>query len=286
MANGILKWKIGDRTVTTLNDGFLQAGVEVVQGLSRDEAIQIQRAAFRSDQPKITINLFLIESQHHAPVLVDTGMGFVGGETSGHLLAALKETGVVPEEIQTILLTHLHPDHSAGLTDGQGNAIFPNAELVLHKDEFDFWTNNDNFKAASDEEKGYVALIQASVGPYGGRIRLFHGEEEVAPGLHSLPLVGHTPGHSGYRVESEGKALLIWGDIVQFPEIQSRRPDTGLAYDVNREQSRETRKRIMNQAVDERLLIAGMHIDFPGFSFVERFQEGFRLVPALWVDYV
>ena len=205
MTHGILQWRIGDVTVTTLNDGFNQAGVEVIQGLSQDEADRIQRAAFRSDQPKITVNLFLVESEHHAPILVDTGMGFIGGETSGHLLEALKKTGGTPEEIRTILLTHLHPDHSAGLTDGRGRAIFPNAQLIMHKREFDFWTNNDNFKVASDEEKSYVALIQASIAPYEDRIRLFEGEEEVAPGVRSVPLIGHTPGHSGYRVESNGK---------------------------------------------------------------------------------
>jgi glyoxylase-like metal-dependent hydrolase (beta-lactamase superfamily II) len=285
MTHGILQWRLGNVTVTTLNDGFNQAGLEVIQGLSQDEAVRIQRAAFRSDQPKITVNLFLIESEHHAPILVDTGMGFIGGETSGHLLAALRKIGVAPEEIRTILLTHLHPDHSAGLTDGQGRAIFPNAQLVMHKKELDFWTNNDNFKSSSDDEKSYVALIQASVAPYEGRIRLFVAEEEVAPGLRSVPLIGHTPGHSGYWLTSEGKTVLIWGDIVQFPEIQSLRPDTGLAFDVNREQAGETRKYIMNKAVDERLLVAGMHIDFPAFAFVQRLETGFRLVPALWVDY-
>jgi glyoxylase-like metal-dependent hydrolase (beta-lactamase superfamily II) len=217
MNHGILQWRIGDVTVTTLNDGFNQAGLEVIQGLSQDEAVRIQRAAFRSDQPKITINLFLIESEHHSPILVDTGMGFIGGETSGHLLAALKKTGVASEEIRTILLTHLHPDHSAGLTDGRGRAIFRNAELIMHKKELDFWTNNDNFKGASDEEKSDVALIQASDAPYDGRIRLFEGEEEVAPGLRSVPLIGHTPGHSGYRLESEGKTVLIWGGYRSVP---------------------------------------------------------------------
>ena len=286
MVHGILQWKIGDATVTTLNDGFNQAGVEVIQGLPQDEAVRIQRAAFRSDQPKITVNLFLIESEHHAPILVDTGMGFIGGETSGRLLLALQKAGVAPEEIRTILLTHLHPDHSAGLTDGRGRAIFPNAQLIMHEKELEFWTNNDNFKGSSDEEKSYVALIQASIAPYESRIRLFKGEEEVAHGLRSVPLIGHTPGHSGYRLESEGKAVLIWGDIVQFPEIQSLRPDTGLAFDVDSERARKTRKYIMNKAADERLLVAGMHIDFPAFAFVQRFEEGFRLVPALWVDYV
>jgi glyoxylase-like metal-dependent hydrolase (beta-lactamase superfamily II) len=155
----------------------------------------------------------------------------------------------------------------------------------MHKKELDFWTNNDNFKSSSDDEKSYVALIQASVAPYEGRIRLFVAEEEVAPGLRSVPLIGHTPGHSGYWLTSEGKTVLIWGDIVQFPEIQSLRPDTGLAFDVNREQAGETRKYIMNKAVDERLLVAGMHIDFPAFAFVQRLETGFRLVPALWVDY-
>ncbi len=285
MKPGILQWKIGNRVVTTLNDGFNPASVDVVQGLSREEAIRIQRDAFRTDDPKITINLFLVESDKHPPVLIDTGMGFIGGETSGRLLSALEAVGVTPEEIGTVLLTHLHPDHCAGLTDGKGNAVFPNAEIVLEKIEHAFWTDNNNFKDAPDEFKGYVALTQGSLVPYKGRIRLFNGETEVVPKIWSVPLYGHTPGHTGYRISSEGTSVLIWGDIVQFQEIQSARPDTGLAFDVDSAKAVETRKDIMTKAASERLLVAGMHIDFPGFSFVRRTEGGFRLVPALWSDF-
>jgi glyoxylase-like metal-dependent hydrolase (beta-lactamase superfamily II) len=286
MLPGILQWKIGDQIVTTLNDGFNQASLDVIQGLDRDEAIKIQRASFRTDQPKITINVFLIQGSGHKPILVDTGMGFIGGETSGRLLPALERVGIFPEDIGTILLTHLHPDHSAGLSDGNGRVMFPNAEVVMNKNEHAFWTNDGNFPNAPDEYKGIVSLTQASIAPYRDRTRLFDGEDEVLPNIASVPLYGHTPGHTGYQVGSGGSSILIWGDIVQFPEVQSRKPDAGLAYDVDRFQAAETRKAIMNEAAEKRLLVAGMHIDFPAFSFVERAGEGFRLVPALWTDYV
>jgi glyoxylase-like metal-dependent hydrolase (beta-lactamase superfamily II) len=129
-------------------------------------------------------------------------------------------------------------------------------------------------------------LIQSSLVPYADRTRLFEGENEVLPGIWSVPLYGHTPGHSGYRVSSAGAEVLIWGDIVQFPEIQSLKPETALAFDTDSVQATATRIAIMNKAADDRLLVAGMHIDFPAFSFVQKIQGGFRLVPALWADYV
>ena len=137
--------------------------MDIVHALSREEAIAIQYAAFRTDQPKITINLFLIQGETRAPILVDSGTGFIGGETSGRLRSALDQVGVASGNLATILLTHLHQDHSAGLTDGKGNAIFLNAEIVMERAEHAFWTEDSNFKDSPDNFKRYVSLIQTSM---------------------------------------------------------------------------------------------------------------------------
>lgn len=102
-------------------------------------------------------------------------------------------------------------------------------------------------------------------------------EKEVIAGIRPCPLPGHTPGHTGYRLEAGDTSLLIWGDIVHFPSIQSARPEASVAFDVDPEQARRTREILLRQAASERWLIAGMHLGLPGFARVENTASGYCL---------
>jgi glyoxylase-like metal-dependent hydrolase (beta-lactamase superfamily II) len=106
---------------------------------------------------------------------------------------------------------------------------------------------------------------------------------EVFPGVTAVPLYGHTPGHTGYMVSSQGEQLLIWGDIVHIPDIQTRRPDVYMEPDVDGQAAIATRKRIFDQVATDRLLVAGMHMHFPGFlNLNRRTDSGYDLVPEIW----
>jgi len=136
---GVLRWNLGDLTVTALNDGWFQASLDLVTGIGKDEAARLQRDGFRTEQPKITLNAFLITGAGRKPVLVDTGYGALAPvETMGRLGSALATTGVKPEDVETVLITHLHPDHCGGLA-ADGKAVYPNAEIVVHADEAAHW---------------------------------------------------------------------------------------------------------------------------------------------------
>ena len=137
----------------------------------------------------------------------------------------------------------------------------------------------DRFSA---EVLASVQLARASLTPYQGRITRLHGSE-AAPGITRVPLPGHTPGHSGYQITSAGESLLIWADVVHVPAIQPARPDLSVRFDADPTQAAATRQAILARAANERLAIAGSHLDFPAFCHVVRDTDGYRLIPDQWL---
>jgi glyoxylase-like metal-dependent hydrolase (beta-lactamase superfamily II) len=134
-----LNWKIGNKTLTTLSDGYNPIDYDTVHSIPKEVGIYLQREAHRTDNPIFTHNMFLIRGDDHPPILIDAGMGGSAGPTLGWLTSSLAKAGVKKEEIGLILMTHLHPDHCGGLVDENGESVFPNATLVVHEDEIDFW---------------------------------------------------------------------------------------------------------------------------------------------------
>ena len=279
---GVLRWPVGDLTVTALNDGGGQGSLDLVTGVSRDAARALQVAGFRSEEPKLTVNGFLVTGPGRTPLLIDTGYGARGPATAGRLALALAATGVRPEEVGTVLLSHLHPDHAGGLITETGAATYPNAELVLHADEARHWLPDDALSRAPDGAKPYFETARAAVSAYHDRVRQ-HAGGEVAPGIEAVPLPGHTPGHCGFRIASGAATLLMWTDIVHLPAIQFAEPEAGVVFDVDGDRARATRRRILDEVATERCLIAGSHLEFPALGYVAREGAGYRFVPALWV---
>lgn len=282
MANaGFHHLQVGDITVTTLNDGILQASSEALAGIAVDDADAMLRERFRAVPLKITVNAFLLRDGDRL-TLVDTGTGSLVGPTLGLLPQRLAMIGVEPEQISTVLMTHMHIDHLGGLADQTGDALFPNAELVMHENEAAFWFDEANEAKAPEARRSSFALARRMAAPYRERTRLARGGE-VIPGVTIEPLPGHTPGHSGYLVQSGDDALLIWGDVVHVPAIQFVRPDVGMVFDTDLDAARTTRARVFDMVATDRLRVAGMHLDFPTFAHLERRGDGYAVVPEVWM---
>ena len=268
--------QIGDITVTALSDGALAAPLDVVLGVERAE---IERLAGRKpgEPLPIAVNAFLLERAGKW-ALVDTGSGNSMGPTLGKLPENLRVLGVTPERIETIFLTHLHPDHSNGLVDDAGNAIYPNAEVVLHETEAAFWLDRDEASGATERIRRNIAKTKVTTAPYRERMRTVRDGEAV-PGISALLLAGHTPGHTGWLIQSGKDSLLIWGDLVHLAAIQIARPDTGLVYDVDPQAACATRRRMFDRVAADKLAVAGAHLDFPGFGTIVRKGSGFAFEP-------
>ena len=278
---GIYHRRVGDIVLTAINDGFLDATVDVLRNISEDEARRILADNFRPAR-RTAINAFLIYSAGRL-ALLDTGSGNYMQATTGKVLANIRAAGVDPASIDTVLLTHMHPDHAGGLTDmATGERNYPNAELVLHENEIAHWFDDAKMAQGTEREKRlFFQAGREQVLPYKDRWRTFK-EGEVFPGVTAIPRPGHTPGHTTYMLSSGNQRLLIWADTVHVPEVQTVRPEVCMDFDVDKEQAAASRRKVFDMVATERLLVAGMHLHFPAFAHLVRDGTGYRLIPAAW----
>src|ERR1700759_2091803 len=200
--------RIGDIVVTAISDGYLDSTLDVMRNVDLEKARQILQDAFRPAR-RTSGNTFLVHSKGRLAI-IDTGSGNYLQPSAGFVQRNLAAAGIDAKTIDTVLLTHMHPDHSAGLTDmSNGALLFPNAELVMHENEPKHWFD-DGAMAKSDErgKKLYFQAGREQVAPYKDRTRLFT-QGEVFPGVTAVPSLGHTPGHTAYLVASGNDQLMI-----------------------------------------------------------------------------
>jgi glyoxylase-like metal-dependent hydrolase (beta-lactamase superfamily II) len=278
---GVYHRRIGDIVVTAISDGYLDGAYEFMRDITPQDAERILRDAYRPAPPRISINCFVVRSGGRA-ALIETGSGNSMGPTLGKMPQNLAAAGIDPKSIDTIILTHMHPDHSNGLTDENGVAKFPHVELVVAERDVDHWFDDAAMAKATERQKlRFFQWAREQIAPYQKQRRDAKGE--VFPGVTAEPIPGHTPGHTAYRIESKGEQLLIWGDIVHIPDVQTRRPDVYMEPDVDPQAAIAMRKRVFDMVATDRLLAAGMHMHFPGFLNLNRRADGgYELIPEIW----
>ncbi len=281
-APSLYRKKIGDIVVTSITDGVLNGNFGLVKGIDEAEGKKLLASRFRPTEPIFTINCFVVHTGGKV-VLIDSGAGKNSMFDGGRLPAALNAAGVSPDSVDTILVSHLHPDHAGGLATEDGRAVFPNAEMLLHADEAKFWLETTNPPA---EMKPFFDVAQGAVKPYKDRMRTFT-KGEVAPGIEAEPLPGHTPGHTGFQIMSGNESLLMWTDIVHLPVLQSRHPDVCVAFDADPEQAKAHRRRLFDKVATDKLLVAGSHLDFPALAHLEKLGDGgYAFIPDVWRPYI
>ncbi len=267
---------VGEFTVTAVSDGVLNSNHDVILGIDKAESARLTGVPYGEPLP-LDVNCFLIRHRGRL-ILSDAGSGHTMGPTLGRLPQNLRAIGVAPEAIDTIMLTHLHPDHSLGLIDEAGRAVFPNAQLIVHEAEAAFWLDRAEQSADSERVTRNTKAQRRVTAPYRDRIRRIE-DGEVLPGITAMLRPGHTPGHTTWLIESGGQRLLLWGDIVHLASVQMARPDATLVFDVEPKLARASRERVLEFAAAEGLLVAGAHLPFPGIGRVERAGHGFRFDP-------
>jgi glyoxylase-like metal-dependent hydrolase (beta-lactamase superfamily II) len=275
----VCRKRIGSMVVTALSDGYFDLAFDFFPALDPAEGEALLRNAHLPSPPRIPVNAFLVE-QRGKRILVDTGCGAHLGPTVNMLRANLAAAGVNGASIDAVLCTHIHPDHTNGLIDGCGKPVFPNAEVYVHHADAAFWLSDENRAKAPDALKIQFDWAKEAFAPYMDRLRLI-APGQILPGVDAVGLPGHTPGHCGYVLHSDGEALLIWGDTVHSISVQAARPEVTFATDVDGDAARDTRLRLFDQVATDRLLITGMHLEFPGFGYLTRDANRFRYEPEL-----
>lgn len=275
------RFALGDMEVTALSDGSLQLGLELFPAADPAAAEALLTKAFLPKAIPTSVNAYLV-TKGDQRILIDTGTGAIMGPTLGHVPEALAAAGVKPEEISTIIMTHLHADHANGLLTGDGKAAYPAAEIVVAAPELAFWKDDGMMSRAPAEAKPFFEIARKSIAPYESRIRQIEGEAEIVPGIIALPVPGHTPGHLALRLGSGDANLLIMTDVIHAAALQFSHPEWAIAFDVDQQMAIASRKKMLDRVAADRLLVAGMHLPFPGIGHVTREGEAFAYVPAPW----
>jgi glyoxylase-like metal-dependent hydrolase (beta-lactamase superfamily II) len=275
------RFTLGELEITALSDGHLNLGLELFPAADPAAAEALLSKAFLPKAMPTSVNAYLV-TKGDQRVLIDTGTASAMGPTLGHVPEALAAAGVKPESINTVIITHLHPDHANGLLDAAGKAAFPAAEVVVSAPELAFWNDDGVMSKAPTEMKPFFDMARKVIAPYEGKVRQIEGEIDIVPGITALPAPGHTPGHLALRISSGDANFLIFTDVIHTAALQFSHPEWAIAFDVDQETAIATRKRMLDMAAADRLLVAGMHLPFPGVGHVVREGDAYGYVPAPW----
>ncbi len=212
-------------------------------------------------------------------VMFDTGMGFskAFGPTTGRLLKSMQEAGIKPEDIDAIVCSHAHIDHTGGICTADGKPNFPNAQVYISQTDHDFWLDDARL---SSPYKAFGEHARANLRPVRDRIVFFKDGQEFLPGVTAISAPGHSPGHTIFLVSSAGKSFAFLGDLTHHAILLTENPRLEFAYDFDPKQAVQSRVKLLTMLTDQKTPVMSYHFAWPGFGNLAKAGDGFRYYPA------
>jgi glyoxylase-like metal-dependent hydrolase (beta-lactamase superfamily II) len=275
------RFSVGQIDVVVLDDGTFPGTADIfaVNAPPAELADTLEAQGVTPDAMSLGVHPLLVETGGQR-VLLDTGLG--GFDPGGTLMASLAAEGIAPEEIDVVLITHMHTDHFGGALNAEGGLAFPNARYLINAVEQEFWAAEPGLGELIVPDEFKQVFRQAAVDgltALGGKLEQIAPGDEIAPGVTVVDARGHTPGHLAVEVASDGEGLLHIVDAAHVPEIHLEHPDWFMVADNWPAWSVTTRKALFDRAADENLLVATYHFPFPGLGRVTKDEIGWTWTP-------
>ncbi len=271
MVPAVRRFKLGGFEVTTIHDGAVSMpGPHPIFGENQsaeDVAAFAEANLLPADQMQISFTVTLVNTGSEL-ILFDAGNGVGRRPNAGLLLSRLAAAGVTPEQIDLVAFTHFHGDHIGGVIE-DGARAFPNARYAASAVEFDHWTDIEN---ATD-------LVISNVEPLADEMTMLAPGDALVSGIEVIDSMGHTPGHVSYHLESEGRRLVIAGDVANHYALSLARPDWHVRFDMDKEKAVAARQRVFGMIAADRIPFIGYHMPPPAVGYVVAEGQGFRFIP-------
>jgi len=279
---GFVTFRIGDIECTSIYDGIWQRQHD--EGFIRNASVDDTRAALSEAglSPDVVPIEFaqMVVRIGDRTLLIDAGTGGQLAPTAGRTMDNLAAAGIDAGTIDTVLVSHFHPDHIFGLMAPETNAqIFPDAEIIVPEAEYGFWTDPGLIERLPESARGLAGRIQATF-PTWDNVRQVAGDTEVAPGVRSVNAFGHTPGHTVYHVASGDDELLVAADIANVPALFVANPTWQAVFDADPQMATEARIALFDRAIADGAIIAGYHFGFPNAGTIAKDGAGYVFTPA------
>lgn len=280
-AAGLDRFRLGDFEIVVVSDGTRSYRIEA--SFIRNATVDEINAALNAGG--LTPGTMTVEFNALAVkvgagwTLIDTGNGAHRFETTGRMPANLAAAGIGPEDVETILISHFHPDHINGLRTAAGAPAYPKAQVKVPAREWAFWMENDGGRSSERELRGHFENAERVLRGLEDQITSFEWDSEVVPGIRALASVGHTPGHTSFMISSGPERLFVLGDAINQPALYVTHPDWQSKADVEGETAVRTRWELLQWLAAERTLFVGFHFPFPSVGHIQESGNGYRYAP-------
>ena len=273
----MFQFKIGSFDCAILPDVVRQMDAGILFSNAPPDELQAILSRYNSDGTLLNIFGCLLVQTGNEIVLIDAGMGDAFPET-GQLFTQLAQLNISPAHIDTLILTHCHPDHIAGMVTKDGTLAFPNAGIVLWHSEWAFWTDEAEL---ATQPAGRADAVRRYLPPVANKVELMtDASEPIRPGIYPVPTPGHSPGHMGVRIQSGEETLLFAGDAFLHP-IHIEQPDWVAQFDMNPAQVPATRRQLIEQCIENDWWVTGYHFAPAGIGRIEKSGKSAKWQPSV-----
>jgi glyoxylase-like metal-dependent hydrolase (beta-lactamase superfamily II) len=284
-AAGYYRYKVGSYEITAIYDGIWLWDLDATR-VKNAPLADVQKALADAFAPagKLPIPFTsLVINTGPKLILIDCGGGNAfAPQTAGSWRDNFTAAGFNPGQVDTVIISHFHPDHVNNLRTADGQLTFPNAEVMVPAPEWAFWMDDAKMNATPEAGRGVFMNTRRVFGSIASKVTRYEWGKEIAPGITSVGTPGHTPGHTSFAVASGNQSLMVMSDVSNNPYLFVRHPEWQIAFDMDGPLAVEGRKKMLDRVAADKMQVAAYHFPFPATGHITKVGSGYRYENASW----